>query len=133
MFYCIILYYIILYHIILYCITLSIYYTVLYYIYACFYMFTQNIWYRLRRLTVRSSRPSSRPFSSRRLANACVSSENGQEIAVKMRVFGCRDFLCGADWYWSWFDILCAAGTVETPPFFGHLEVISAAFRGVAR
>ncbi|CAJ1334699.1 unnamed protein product [Effrenium voratum] len=29
------------------------------------------------------------------------------EIIVKFRVFGRRDFLCGSDWYWSWFDILC--------------------------
>lgn len=29
------------------------------------------------------------------------------EIFVKLKVFGSREFLCGADWYWSWFDILC--------------------------
>ena len=29
------------------------------------------------------------------------------EILVKGRVFGCKEYLWGADWYWSWFDILC--------------------------
>jgi len=29
------------------------------------------------------------------------------EIAVKMRVFGRKEYLFGGDWYWSWFDILC--------------------------
>ncbi|CAE7555993.1 CACNA1F [Symbiodinium natans] len=29
------------------------------------------------------------------------------EIVVKVRYFGWRVFLCGPDWYWSWFDIAC--------------------------
>mmetsp|Transcript_60749 Transcript_60749/g.142106 ORF Transcript_60749/g.142106 Transcript_60749/m.142106 type:complete len:579 (-) Transcript_60749:79-1815(-) len=29
------------------------------------------------------------------------------EILVKMYVFGTHEYLLGADWYWSWFDILC--------------------------
>ncbi|CAE7189085.1 Scn11a [Symbiodinium pilosum] len=29
------------------------------------------------------------------------------EIMVKLKVFGFREFLRGADWYWSWFDIIC--------------------------
>eukprot|EP00928_Gymnodinium_smaydae_P042749 TRINITY_DN28752_c0_g1_i2.p1 TRINITY_DN28752_c0_g1~~TRINITY_DN28752_c0_g1_i2.p1 ORF type:complete len:588 (+),score=88.48 TRINITY_DN28752_c0_g1_i2:162-1925(+) len=31
------------------------------------------------------------------------------EIACKMRLFGCRGYLCSSDWYWSWFDIFCVA------------------------
>jgi len=26
---------------------------------------------------------------------------------VKLRVFGWKPFLCGLEWHWSWFDILC--------------------------
>ena len=29
------------------------------------------------------------------------------EIVVKMKVFGLKEYMWGADWYWSWFDILC--------------------------
>ena len=29
------------------------------------------------------------------------------EIVVKLKVFGVKDFFWGADWYWSWFDLLC--------------------------
>jgi len=29
------------------------------------------------------------------------------EIVMKLRVFGFREYLRGADWYWSWFDIIC--------------------------
>ncbi|CAJ1339313.1 unnamed protein product [Effrenium voratum] len=29
------------------------------------------------------------------------------EIIVKCRYFGICEYLVGADWYWSWFDILC--------------------------
>ncbi|CAJ1381935.1 unnamed protein product [Effrenium voratum] len=29
------------------------------------------------------------------------------EILVKSRVFGCKEYVWGPDWYWSWFDILC--------------------------
>lgn len=29
------------------------------------------------------------------------------EILVKLKVFGCKGFFWGADWYWSWFDLLC--------------------------
>ncbi|CAJ1376265.1 unnamed protein product [Effrenium voratum] len=29
------------------------------------------------------------------------------EILVKMKVFGVKGYLWGADWYWSWFDCFC--------------------------
>lgn len=29
------------------------------------------------------------------------------ECFVKMKVFGMQEYIGGADWYWSWFDILC--------------------------
>ncbi|CAJ1389317.1 unnamed protein product [Effrenium voratum] len=29
------------------------------------------------------------------------------EAVVKVKVFGWKEYACGADWYWSWFDILC--------------------------
>lgn len=29
------------------------------------------------------------------------------EVIVKMKVFSIREFLCGPDWYWSWFDLFC--------------------------
>lgn len=29
------------------------------------------------------------------------------EIAVKVKVFGSKEFFFGGDWYWSWFDLLC--------------------------
>eukprot|EP00434_Breviolum_minutum_P021753 symbB.v1.2.019201.t1/scaffold1512.1/size114451/12 len=29
------------------------------------------------------------------------------ECFVKMKVFGIKEYVGGADWYWSWFDILC--------------------------
>eukprot|EP00440_Ansanella_granifera_P049345 gb/GFBE01053464.1/.p1 GENE.gb/GFBE01053464.1/~~gb/GFBE01053464.1/.p1 ORF type:complete len:548 (+),score=121.07 gb/GFBE01053464.1/:1-1644(+) len=31
------------------------------------------------------------------------------EIAVKMKLFGPKKYLCSSDWYWSWFDIFCVA------------------------
>ncbi|CAE7909947.1 CACNA1F, partial [Symbiodinium necroappetens] len=29
------------------------------------------------------------------------------EIVVKIRVFGLIEYIWGADWYWSWFDVIC--------------------------
>ena len=29
------------------------------------------------------------------------------EILVKVKVFGLKGYFMGADWYWSWFDLLC--------------------------
>jgi len=29
------------------------------------------------------------------------------EIVVKIRVFGFIEYIWGADWYWSWFDVIC--------------------------
>jgi len=29
------------------------------------------------------------------------------EVLVKMKVFSIRGYFCGADWYWSWFDLFC--------------------------
>lgn len=49
------------------------------------------------------------------------------EIIVKMRVFGAKDYLFGADWYWSWFDILCVALAIVD---IGITEISSATSAG---
>jgi len=44
------------------------------------------------------------------------------EVLVKMKVFSIRGYFCGADWYWSWFDLFLRwaglLGDVYEPPVF---------------
>ncbi|CAJ1418873.1 unnamed protein product [Effrenium voratum] len=55
----------------------------------------------------RSSKTKKSPHQKEKPAQALFTVFFIAEILVKSRVFGCKEYVWGPDWYWSWFDILC--------------------------
>lgn len=67
------------------------------------------------------------------------------EILIKTKVFGCKVYFLGADWYWSWFDVFCVilaltdlvikvgastGGRESEGPSFGPLKMLKLARLG---